>query len=155
MNFKLKWSVKEFEELTTRELYQLLRLRSEVFVVEQGCNYMDMDNKDQKCWHLMGWEDDYLMAYARIVPPGISYAYPSIGRIVVSGQGRGRGLGIELLHFSIARVEEFYGKSVIRIGAQLYLEKFYESFGFKKSSEVYLEDKIEHIQMTRNAAPEV
>lgn len=150
MDLKLTWSVKTFEELTNEELYQLLRLRSEVFVVEQGCNYMDMDNKDHKCTHLLGWKDGSLMAYSRIVPPGVFYQSPSIGRIVVSGKGRRMGLGIELLNFSIAQTETLYGKTVIQIGAQLYLEKFYESFGFMRTSEIYLEDRIEHIQMTRN-----
>ena len=149
MNFKLDWYLKRFEELSIEELYELLRLRSKVFVVEQRCNFMDMDNKDQKCYHLLGLKDNKLLAYARIVPAGLSYEFPSIGRIVVSGDGRGMGFGVELLEVSISTVEELYGKTTIRIGAQLYLEKFYGSFGFQKSSEVYLEDEIEHIGMTR------
>ena len=149
MNFKLDWYLKRFEELSIEELYELLRLRSEVFVVEQRCNFMDMDNKDQKCYHLLGRKNGKLLAYARIVPAGLSYAFPSIGRIVVSGDGRGMGFGVELLEVSISTVEKLYGKTTIRIGAQLYLEKFYGSFGFQKSSEVYLEDEIEHIEMTR------
>ena len=149
MNFKLDWYLKRFEELSIEELYELLRLRSEVFVVEQRCNFMDMDNKDQKCYHLLGRKNGQLLAYARIVPAGLSYAFPSIGRIVVSGDGRGMGFGVELLEVSISTVEKLYGKTTIRIGAQLYLEKFYGSFGFQKSSEAYLEDEIEHIEMTR------
>jgi len=149
MNFKLDWYLKRFEELSIEELYELLRLRSEVFVVEQRCNFMDMDNKDQKCYHLLGRKNGKLLAYARIVPAGLSYAFPSIGRIVVSGDGRGMGFGVELLEVSISKVEQLYGKTTIRIGAQLYLERFYGSFGFQKSSEVYLEDEIEHIEMTR------
>ena len=149
MNFKLDWYLKRFEELSIEELYELLRLRSEVFVVEQRCNFMDMDNKDQKCYHLLGRKNGKLLAYARIVPAGLSYEFPSIGRIVVSGDGRGMGFGVELLEVSISTVEKLYGKTTIRIGAQLYLEKFYGSFGFQKSSEVYLEDEIEHIEMTR------
>jgi len=151
MNLKLEWDLKKFSELTNEELYQLLRLRSEVFVVEQGCNFMDMDNKDQKCQHLLGTSDGKLLAYSRIVPSGISYEFPSIGRIVVSGDGRGMGFGIELLNVSISTVEKLYGQVTIRIGAQLYLKKFYESFGFIKSSEIYLEDDIEHIEMTRSS----
>lgn len=151
MDLKLNWVVKEFDALTNTELYQLLRLRSEVFVVEQGCNYQDIDNKDLKCRHLLGYQDGTLIAYSRIVPPGLSYEFPAIGRILVSAKGRGMGLGIELLHFSIANLEMHFGKSTIRIGAQLYLKKFYESFGFEKTSDIYLEDQLEHIEMTRYA----
>ena len=150
MNLKLEWTIKKFHELANEELYQLLRLRSEIFVVEQQCNFMDMDNKDQKSHHLLGMKEGQLLAYSRIVPPGISYEYPSIGRIVVSSQGRGMGLGIELMQISISTLENLYGNNSIRIGAQLYLKKFYESFGFEKSSDIYLEDNIEHIEMTRN-----
>ncbi|TLU99281.1 GNAT family N-acetyltransferase [Dyadobacter luticola] len=147
----LEWRFQTFEELSTKELYQQLRLRSEVFVLEQRCCFLDADNKDQKCHHLSGYKNGELLAYARIVPPGISYEFPSIGRIVVSTKGRGQGLGIELLHVSIEKLEVLYGKSTIRIGAQLYLKRFYESFGFLQSSEVYPEDDIAHIEMTREA----
>jgi ElaA protein len=120
-------------------------------VVEQRCCYLDVDNKDQHCHHLLGYQDGKLMVYSRIVPPGLSYEYVSIGRIVSSMDARGKGLGAELLNVSIKTVEELYGKGIIRIGAQLYLKEFYESFGFQQSGDVYLEDKIEHIQMTRPA----
>jgi len=153
MDVKLEWVLKKFDELSNEELYQLLRLRSEVFVVEQGCNFMDMDNKDQKCHHLLGKKNGQLLAYSRIVPQGVSYEFPSIGRIVVSSQGRGTGLGVELLNISISTVEELYGKTIIRIGAQIYLKKFYQSFGFIQSGEIYLEDDIEHIEMTRQVSP--
>lgn len=149
MKLKLNWTLKKFDELTNEELYQLLRLRSEVFVVEQHCNFMDMDNKDQQCNHLLGTGSEGLLAYSRIVPSGLSYEFPSIGRIVVSGKGRNMGYGIELLNKSISTLEEIYGKTPIRIGAQLYLKKFYESFGFIMSGGIYLEDEIEHIEMTR------
>lgn len=151
MDLKLTWSVLRFDQLSTQELYEILRLRCEVFVVEQKCNYMDLDWKDQKCWHLLGRQNGVLLAYSRIVPSGLSYEYPSIGRVVVARAGRGMGLGIELLNFSIDRLESLCGNTPIRIGAQLYLQKFYESFGFEKTSDVYLEDQIEHIQMTRDA----
>ncbi|KAA6434013.1 GNAT family N-acetyltransferase [Dyadobacter flavalbus] len=151
MNLKLDWRFQTFDELTNEELYQILRLRSEVFVVEQRCTFLDADNKDQKCRHLSGYLDGKLMAFSRIVPPGISYEYPSIGRIVVSAQGRKSGFGAELLNVSIEKVEQLYGKSTIRIGAQLYLKKFYESFYFVQSGAIYLEDEIEHIEMTRPA----
>ncbi|GGN01636.1 ElaA protein [Dyadobacter beijingensis] len=149
MNHQLDWQFQSFEELTNAELYGILRLRSEIFVLEQKCCFLDMDNKDQRCLHAAGYRDGQLMAYARIVPPGLSYEYPSIGRIVVSGLGRGSGYGIELLNVSIAKLEEMYGKVAIRIGAQLYLKRFYESFGFRQSGDIYLEDGIEHIEMTR------
>lgn len=144
----MQWSLKSFQELDVYELYELLRLRNEVFVIEQNCIFPDQDNKDQKCHHLSGTYEGNLMAYARIVPPGLSYEYPSIGRVVVSPAGRGKSYGVELMHKSIKVLTELYGPSIIRIGAQLYLTKFYESFGFKQSSEVYDEDGIDHIEMT-------
>jgi ElaA protein len=149
MDLKLDWRFKTFEELSTTELYEILQLRNEVFVVEQRCCFLDLDGKDQKSHHLSGYRDDKLMAFSRIVPPGVSYEFASIGRIAVSGQGRGMGYGIELLKESITMVEKLYGKTIIRIGAQLYLKRFYGSFGFVQSSDVYLEDDIEHIEMTR------
>ena len=146
----INWSLKSFEELTVHELYAILQLRIEVFIVEQNCPFQDADNKDQLAWHLMGWQQDQLSAYTRIVPPGISYEFPSIGRVVTSPAARKGGLGRLLMQQSIIETEKMYGGSAIRIGAQLYLTKFYESLGFIKSSDVYLEDGIEHIEMTRN-----
>lgn len=149
MDYQLDWRFQTFDELTTTELYGILRLRSEVFVLEQRCCYLDADNKDQRSHHLSGYRDGELMAFSRIVPPGLSYEYPAIGRIVVSRKGRGAGYGVELLNVSIQKLEELYGNVPIRIGAQLYLKRFYESFGFRQSGEIYLEDAIEHIEMTR------
>lgn len=149
MNLKLKWSLKNFADLNNEELYHILRLRSEVFVVEQKSIFLDMDNKDQKCRHLIGTLDGRLLAYSRIVPPKLSYEFPSIGRIVVSVDGRSMGLGRELMTVSINTVEELYGICSIRIGAQLYLKNFYNSFGFEQSSQPYDEDGIDHIEMTR------
>jgi ElaA protein len=149
MNQKLLWDFKSFDALSNHELYELLRLRNEVFIVEQNCIFPDLDGKDQKCHHLLGSENGVLMAYARIVPPGISYEYPSIGRVLVSPLGRGKMFGVELMKMSVASLEEIYGKSTIRIGAQLYLKKFYGSFQFEQSGEIYVEDGIEHIEMTR------
>ncbi|GLU55997.1 GNAT family N-acetyltransferase [Dyadobacter frigoris] len=149
MNLKLQWDTKSFDALSNQELYELLRLRNEVFIVEQNCIFPDLDGKDQKCYHLRGMENGNLMAYSRIVPPGISYEYPSIGRILVSPLGRGKMFGIELMEQSITKLEEIYGEAIIRIGAQLYLKRFYESFGFVQSGEIYDEDGIDHIEMTR------
>ena len=141
------WTCKKFGELTPQELYMILRLRSEVFVVEQNCVFLDMDNKDFYCEHLMGWQGDKLLGYSRIVPAGISYVESSIGRIVSSPAARGQGLGRELLIQSIHTLYALYGKRDIRIGAQYYLKKFYASFGFVQKGEIYLEDGIEHIEM--------
>jgi ElaA protein len=141
------WTCKKFTGLTTEELYMILRLRCEVFVVEQNCVFLDMDNKDQYCDHLMGWRDNVLVGYSRIVPAGVSYAETSIGRIVSSPAARGEGIGRELLKESIDTLYMLHGNRAIRIGAQYYLKKFYESFGFVQKGEIYLEDGIEHIEM--------
>jgi ElaA protein len=149
MTLKLEWNFKNFTDLTNEELYQMLRLRSEVFVVEQKSIFLDMDNKDQQCKHLLGTLEGKLLAYSRIVPEGVSYEYPSIGRIVVSSEGRNLGLGKELMTVSVENLSKLYGQTSIRMGAQFYLKSFYESFGFLQTSPVYLEDGIEHIEMTR------
>jgi ElaA protein len=141
------WTDKKFGDLKPEELYAILRLRSEVFVVEQNCVFLDMDNKDQISHHLMGWQENKLVAYARIVPAGISYVESSIGRIVSSPDVRGQGIGRVLVDKSIQLAYILHGKGVIHIGAQYYLRGFYESFGFEKAGEIYLEDGIEHIEM--------
>lgn len=142
---------KAFQELTPTELYDMLRLRSEVFVVEQNCVFPDMDDKDQLCHHILFYnEDRVLVATARLVPAGI--AYPdrmSIGRIVTSRLVRGTGVGKQLVEMSIAACYRLFGTAPIRIGAQLYAKKFYEQFGFVQSSEVYDEDGIDHIKMEK------
>lgn len=145
----LSWIVKPFSSLSPDELYAILRLRSEVFVVEQNCVFQDMDNKDQLSWHLMGWQDNVLIAYTRLVPPGISYPQPSIGRVITSRLVRNNGTGKLLMEKSIEELASLFGKSPIRIGAQLYLKKFYSNFGFEQSSDVYDEDGIDHIEMIR------
>lgn len=150
ISMQLTWSLKPFYSLTLDELYQLLRLRSEVFVVEQTCPFLDMDNKDQPCHHLMGsTPEGELAAYTRLVPPGLSYEEVSIGRVVSSPQYRRYGIGRMLMQKSIESIGHLYGQVPIRIGAQLYLKKFYESFGFEQVGAVYLEDGIEHIEMLR------
>lgn len=141
------WILKPFAALTPDELYALLRLRSEVFVVEQHCVFLDMDNKDQHCLHLMGWRGELLAASTRLVPPGISYELPSIGRVVSSPLVRGTGIGRELMQRSIEEVKLRWGTYDIKIGAQLYLKQFYNSLGFEQTSEIYLDDNIEHIEM--------
>lgn len=145
------WYSKKFEDLTPQELYAILQLRTEVFVVEQNCVFQDMDGKDVHCHHIMGWDGEKLIATSRIVPPGIAYEFPSIGRVVTSPSARGQSAGRTLMNNSIEELIKLYGNSTIRIGAQLYLKKFYESFGFEQSGDVYDEDGIDHIQMTRFA----
>lgn len=149
----IQWAIKHYRELTTEELYRILRLRSEVFVVEQACVFLDMDNKDQYCHHVMGWRGDRLLGYSRIVPPGISYAESSIGRIVSSPASRRMGIGRELLEESIRGLYGLHGKRDIRIGAQYYLKEFYEAFGFVQSGEIYPEDGINHIEMLLSIIP--
>lgn len=145
------WILKSFSELTTDELYALLRLRNEVFIVEQNCPFPDLDGKDQQCYHLLGFDGEKgaLLAYTRLVPPELAYEYPSIGRVATSVEARGMGVGRELMHRSISEITQLYGPCTMQIGAQEYLRNFYESFGFLQSGEGYLEDGIAHIPMLR------
>lgn len=148
----IDWTLKTFPELTLDELYALLRLRNEVFIVEQDCPFPDLDGKDQLCHHLLGFSEEYgsLAAYTRIVPPGVIYERASIGRVATALGVRRYGLGRELMRRSIAAVGDLHGPASIQIGAQLYLQKFYESFGFRKLGNIYMEDGIEHIGMVRD-----
>jgi ElaA protein len=142
--------VKSFDNLSPAELYAILRLRNEVFVVEQNCPYQDADNKDPKCHHLMLLQNDELMAYARLVPPGLSYAQMSIGRVVSSPKARGTGAGRTLMNTAIEQCLQIFGEGSIKIGAQAYLIKFYGSLGFNPIGEIYDEDGIPHIHMLRD-----
>lgn len=126
-----------------------MKLRQEVFIVEQNCPYLDADGKDLKSHHLMGYLGKELVAYSRLVFPGVSYKEISIGRVVSSGKYRQKGYGQELMRESIRQIEQLYGKVDIRIGAQQYLQRFYESFGFVWEGEPYMEDGIPHIIMLR------
>lgn len=143
----LTYVLKSFQELSVEELYAILQLRNEVFAVEQDCVYADMDNKDQGSFHLMGMKDGKLMAYARLLPPGLSYKEPSIGRVITSPSIRRCGEGKSLMLKSIEHLKRKYEGLPIRISAQFYLMKFYISLGFIPCSEVYIEDRIEHIEM--------
>lgn len=145
----MKWILKKFDELTPGELYAILRLRSEVFVVEQNCVFQDMDNKDQLCYHFMAWQNKMLAGYTRLVPPGVAYALPSIGRVVISPASRSTGMGKLVMEKSMEELFRLFGKTPVRIGAQLYLKGFYESFGFLQTGDIYDEDGIDHIEMTR------
>ena len=144
---QLTWTLKEFAELTPAELYAIIRLRNEVFVIEQNCIYQDADNKDQDSLHLCGWLDPELVAYTRLIPPGLSYEECSIGRVVTAPAHRKTGAGKELMQVSIEKAFHTFNTDTIKIGAQVYLKKFYESLGFEQCSDDYLEDGIPHITM--------
>ena len=143
----MEWKRTRFAELTVDELYAILQLRNEVFVVEQQCPYQDLDDKDQHAWHLTGWQENKLMAYTRLLPPGIAFEEPSIGRVVTSSAIRGTGIGRILMQKSIEHCQELFGNIPIQIGAQRYLESFYQSLGFEIVGDPYLEDGIPHIHM--------
>ena len=148
---KMNWKIKRFEEMTTTELYEILRVRSEVFVVEQTCIYQDLDLKDKKAYHLFCENNGEIAAYLRILDKGVSYPEISIGRVLTRETNRRIGLAREMMQKAISFVEEELSEMQIRISAQLYLKQFYESLGFLITSEVYLEDDIEHIEMVRRA----
>lgn len=143
----MHWKIKSFEELTTQELYEIIRLRIAIFVVEQNCPYQDADKKDEKSFHLMGYKNNELLAYARILPPGISYPDVSIGRVVSSSTVRGKGIGKLLMTQALAEIKNKFGSTSVRISAQSYLINFYSSFGFISVGEEYLEDNIPHQEM--------
>lgn len=148
----LTWHTKSFGSLSNSELYSMLRLRSEVFVVEQDCVYLDLDNYDQKAHHLIALDaESEVLCCARIVAPGIKYAGASIGRIVTSPSLRGSGKGKALVREAINACCTLYPDAEITISAQQHLEAFYAAFEFKTASPPYLEDGIPHIQMTRDA----
>jgi ElaA protein len=142
-----RWYYKAFDELTPNELYCIMQLRNEVFVVEQNCVFQDADDKDQGCLHCMGWMQNDLAAYTRIAPPGYIYNEASIGRVVTSPAHRKKGLGQELMTQSIEICRSHFGNTAIKLGAQYYLKEFYGSFGFIEVGEPYLEDGIKHIYM--------
>ena len=146
---QIQWILKRFEELTSYQLYAILQLRNEVFVVEQNCVFQDADDKDQDSFHLMGFFNSKLVAYTRIVPAGVIYEQASIGRVVTSPSVRGSGAGKELMQRSIDTVYTLFGKQPIKIGAQFYLKNFYGSLGFQQISDIYLEDGIDHIYMLK------
>jgi ElaA protein len=144
---KIKWILKAFEELSVYELYSIMQLRNEVFVVEQNCVYQDADNKDPKSLHVCGWHGNNLAAYARIIPQGISYLEASIGRVLTAPAYRRTGAGLELMKTSIRLTLETFNCTEIKIGAQVYLTNFYQSLGFQPSSSEYQEDGIPHMEM--------
>ena len=146
----LKWNTKRFEALSTIEMYSILKLRSEVFVVEQNCVYQDIDGKDMKALHLFGEEDGKIIAYSRLFNVGDYFENASIGRVVVAENCRNKKYGHDLMREAISAIETHFQETKITISAQLYLKKFYESHGFVQTSETYLEDDIPHIEMKKS-----
>lgn len=142
--------VKKFSGLSRSELYEILRLRSEVFVVEQNCVYQDIDKKDQQALHVLGYQEEELIAYARCFAPGMYFEEAAIGRILVKSNRRGSGWGHKIVSASIRTIMDTFKTRSIRISAQEYLRDFYESHGFKATGEGYLEDGIPHITMVKN-----
>ncbi len=143
----ISFKTKTFKELSVDDLYAILQLRSEVFVVEQNCIFQDMDYKDQKAWHVIGICEGQIVAYTRLFKPNDYFEFASIGRVVINPKFRDRKWGNDLMQYSILEVEKLFRVKQITIGAQLYLKKFYENNGFAQTGDVYLEDDIEHIEM--------
>lgn len=150
----LRWRCIAFAALTPAELYRVLQLRTEVFVVEQNCVFQDMDGADASCLHLAGEtarhsDEPQLMAYARLVPAGLKFPEASIGRVATAAQARGTGVGHALMRESIDELHRRWGTQPIRIGAQAHLQAFYRQHGFEPQGDGYLEDGIPHVHMLR------
>ncbi len=143
----MKVLVKTFQELSTAELYAVLQLRSAIFVVEQECIYQDIDGKDAKAIHVLGYLDEELIAYTRVFGPGDYFDQASIGRVAVRESHRGKGLGYQIMEASIEAVRAIFDTQQITLSAQLYLKDFYADMGFKPEGPEYKEDGIPHIRM--------
>ncbi|WP_186576681.1 GNAT family N-acetyltransferase [Aquibacillus kalidii] len=150
----MEWHLKSFNELTTEELYKILKARVDVFVVEQACPYPEIDNHDQASYHLYLEDKQEIVAYSRLIPEKNIYDQASIGRVLVSDKYRGQGFAKELMEKSIHIITNQWKVEEIKIHGQEYLRNFYGSLGFKEISEVYLEDNIPHVDMilTKNMA---
>jgi ElaA protein len=146
---ELEIKIKSFEDLSTSELYELLRLRAEVFIVEQDCVYQDIDGKDDEALHVLGFCNGELVSYTRCFAPGIYFEEAAIGRVVVKSTFRKKDYGHEILKASVKAIAAEYDTAVIKLSAQTYLVNFYESHGFQKIGEGYLEDGIPHIAMVK------
>ena len=143
------WRACHFDELSLRELQNIFTARQLVFTIEQACIYLDADGHDENALHIAAWSPEHRvpLAYARVIPPGIKYAEPSIGRVITTSAARGRGLGRELVRRAIAVSQEAFPGHGIRISAQSRLEAFYEEFGFVVQGAQYMEDDIPHTEM--------
>ncbi|HQV77348.1 MAG TPA: GNAT family N-acetyltransferase [Chitinophagales bacterium] len=147
----MKFILHHFQDLSVHQLYAILQLREEVFQIEQNCIYKDVDDKDKFCWHLMLYSQDELVAYCRLVPQKISYEnYVSIGRVVSKTHYRKLGYGRQLMEEAMRQMEILFPTKSIKISAQYYLVRFYESYGFKVVGEQYIEDLLPHIAMIKN-----
>ncbi len=143
----MNWKLKTFDELTANELYEILKLREDIFIVEQNCVYHDLDSKDKVSHHLFAEDDGQVVAYLRILPRGVKYPEVSIGRVVTKETHRRFGLGVQMLERAQQFIKESLGETEIRISAQAHLQGFYGSVGFKTQSDIYLEDGIDHVEM--------
>jgi ElaA protein len=149
----VSWRFARFADLAPQEIHDLYRLRVDVFIVEQDCVFQDVDGVDPQCWHLLGYapappgEGRELVAYCRFIPPGVKFPEPSIGRVITARPVRGTGMGRVLMREAMKRAQGLWPGQALRIGAQAHLERFYNEFGFTKSSEPYDEDGILHIEM--------
>ena len=146
----LQTACKKFNELSLTELYRILQIRNQVFYVEQRCDDLDLDDRDQQCLHLSIYDGETLCGYARLLPPGLAYGEMSVGRVAVTKEYRGKQIGRQLMNEAIADCYKYFGNGDIKISAQLYLQKFYESLGFEKISDVYLEAGIRHVKMIKH-----
>lgn len=149
---ELDIQIKNFHELNIAELYSLLQLRTEIFVVEQDCVYQDIDGKDDKALHVLGFDNDELVAYTRCFAPGIYFEEAAIGRVLVRENARGKAYGHKILQASIEAIRTKYNATTIKLSAQTYLTKFYEAHGFQQIGEGYLEDGIPHIAMIKEGS---
>jgi ElaA protein len=146
---KIRWSWKSFSELSAVDIYNIIAVREEVFIVEQGLNYVDCDGLDLDAFHLVGQRDEKVVAYLRAFPPGIKYSESSLGRVLCKKQVRGEGLGKELIQIGLDYMFKTFGPVPVKISAQSYLQKFYEDFGFEIVGEEYLEEGIPHLKMVK------
>lgn len=143
----MKIVVKRFNDLTNIELYEILKLRNEVFIVEQNCAYQDCDNKDFKSYHILSYDNENIVAYLRVLEKSVSYNEVSIGRVLVKKNYRGKGIARKNMLYAMSFIEDKLKEDRIRISAQQYLLEFYKSLGFKVVSDIYLEDNIPHVEM--------
>lgn len=150
----VRWHLYPYPELRLDDLYDILELRQRVFVVEQDCPYLDADGVDPSSWHILGRDDHAaLVAYARIIPPGVKYTEPAIGRVVTHPKVRGTGVGRQLMREAIMHAVNLFPGEAIRIGAQMHLVRFYSEFGFEPVGDPYDEDGIPHVEMVRPILP--
>lgn len=143
---------KSFDELSTTELYAILKLRNDVFVVEQKCAFQEIDDKDQQCFHAIIYDGKNIAAYCRVAPAGIIVPDASIGRVITSPGYRGAGLGKSIMEYVINQCKQLFGNSAITISAQVYVLDFYLNLGFHKTGEIYEEDGIPHLDMVLHPA---